>query len=74
MIEPEKQRIQAMAKQKSPIPKFMKHAGSIHGPADLSSRRGFSRAVVEKIVEGKVEVKPPTKSLRGKTRQAASLQ
>src|SRR5260370_38876672 len=43
MMEPDTQRIQAMAKLKSPIPKFMKHSGSIQGPADLSSRRGFSR-------------------------------
>ena len=28
-------------KKKSSIPKFMKYAGSIRGPADLSSRRGF---------------------------------
>ncbi len=30
-----------MAKRKDPIPKFMKYAGSMRGPADLSSRRGF---------------------------------
>jgi hypothetical protein len=30
-----------MAKQKSAIPKFMKYSGSVRGPADLSSRRGF---------------------------------
>jgi len=79
MIEPETQRIQAMAKGKSPIPKFMKHSGSIQGPPDLSSRRGFSRRVGDKIVaedsvEEKAQFKPSKKSLRGKTRQAASLQ
>jgi hypothetical protein len=33
-----------MAKRKSPIPSFMKYAGSISGPPDLSSRHGFERA------------------------------
>jgi len=79
MIEPDTQRIQAMAKRKSPIPKFMKHSGSIQGPADLSSRRGFSRGVGDKIVaedtvEEKDQFKPSKKSRRGETRQAASLQ
>jgi hypothetical protein len=40
-----------MAKAKSSNQKFMKHSGSIQGPADLSSRRGFSRVIDEKIVE-----------------------
>jgi hypothetical protein len=55
-----------MAKKKSSIPKFMKYSGSIEGPADLSSRRGFSR-----VVEERAEVKPSKKSFRGETRQAA---
>jgi hypothetical protein len=67
-----------MAKKKSSIPKFMKYSGSIEGPADLSSRRGFSRVPVEeivekKVVEGKAEVKPSKKSFRGETRRTASL-
>jgi hypothetical protein len=64
MIEPETQRIQAMAKRKSPVPGFIKYAGSIQGSVDLSSRRGGSRVVVDRIVEEKAEAKPPTKSLR----------
>jgi hypothetical protein len=68
MIKREKQRIQVMAKRKSSNQKFMKYAGSIQGPADLSSRRGFSR-----VVEEKAEVKPSKKPLRKETRQAVSL-
>jgi hypothetical protein len=57
----------------------MKYAGSIQGPPDLSSRRGFSRGLGDKIVaedtvEDKAEIKPSKKSLRRETRQAASLQ
>jgi hypothetical protein len=73
MIEPEKQRIQAMTKRKDSIPKFMKYSGSIEDPSDLSSRRGFSWVVGEKIVEEKAEVKLSKNSLRPKPRQAASL-
>jgi hypothetical protein len=78
MIEVEPQRIQAMAKRKDSIPTFMKYAGSISGPADLSSRRGFSRGVgdkivVEKLVEEKTQFKLPKKSGRRKTQQAAPL-
>jgi len=40
-----------MAKQKSLVPKFMKHAGSIRGSADLSSRRGFEIRPVSRIEE-----------------------
>jgi hypothetical protein len=50
---------------KSSIPKFMKHSGSIQGPPDLSSRRGFSRVAVEKFVEEKAEVTPLKKSRLG---------
>jgi hypothetical protein len=79
MIKVEPQRIQAMATRKDPIPQFMKHAGSIQGPADLSSRRGFSRGVEDKVVADKIvaektQFKRAKKSRRGKTRQAASLQ
>jgi hypothetical protein len=79
MIEPETQRIQAMAKAKESHSKFMKYSGSIQGPADLSSRRGYSRGAGGKIevlgiVEEKEVVKPSKKSVRGKTRQVASLQ
>jgi len=68
-----------MAKKKKSIPKFMKYSGSIQGPADLSSRREFSRVAAEqmvetKFIEGEAEVKPSKNSLRRKTRQAASLQ
>jgi hypothetical protein len=68
----------AMAKRTGPTPKFMKYSGSIQGPADLSSRRGFSRGVENKIVvedtvEEKAQFKPSKRFLRGKTRQAASL-
>jgi len=56
----------------------MKYSGSIQGPADLSSRRGFSRAlgdkiVVEDTVEEKAQSKPSKRFLRRPTRQAASL-
>ncbi|MGD1215722.1 MAG: hypothetical protein ABR861_12130 [Terriglobales bacterium] len=42
-----------MAKQKSSNQKFMRHAGTVQGLADLSSRRGFSL-----VVEKKAEVEP----------------
>jgi hypothetical protein len=58
MIEPETQMFRAVAKKESSIPKFMKHSGSIQGPPDLSSRRGFSRIVVEKFVEEKLRSSP----------------
>jgi hypothetical protein len=61
-----------MAKRKKSIPKFMQHSGSIQGPADLSSRRGFSRVAVEKIVEEKAEVKPSKEPVRKETQRAAS--
>jgi hypothetical protein len=56
----------------------MKYTGSIQGPAELSSRRGFSRSVANKIVvedtvEEKAQFKPSKRFLRGKTRRAASL-
>ncbi len=38
-----------MAKRKSSIPKFMKYAGSVRGPADLSSRRGFETGPERRI-------------------------
>jgi hypothetical protein len=57
-----------MAKQKSSNQKFMRHAGTVQGPEDLSSRRGFSS-----VVEKKAEVEPLVKTGRRKTRQAASL-
>jgi hypothetical protein len=58
-----------MAKRKSSIPKFMKHAGSIDGPPDLSSRRCFSRVLVtkavdQKIIEQKTELKLSKKPQR----------
>ena len=59
-----------MAKRKDPIPKFMKYAGSIRGPADLSSRRGFSRVAGEKIVEDKAEIEPSKGSRPRKTPRA----
>jgi hypothetical protein len=67
-----------MAQQKISIPKFMKYAGSIEGPADLSSRRGFSRVVVEDNAEEAADVdksgpRPVKRSVPGKTRRAASL-
>ena len=31
------------ARQEKPEPAFMRHAGSIRGPRDLSTRKGFSR-------------------------------
>jgi hypothetical protein len=57
----------------------MKYSGSIPGPPDLSSRRGFSQGVANKIVvedtvEEKAQFKPSKRFLRGKTRQAVSLQ
>jgi hypothetical protein len=57
----------------------MEYSGSIQGPPDLSSRRGFSRGEGGKIVardavEDKAEFKPSKKSRRRETRQAASLQ
>jgi hypothetical protein len=55
-----------MAKKKSPTPKFMKYAGSIRGPADLSSRKGFSR-VAEKDIEEKAEGELSKNSFQGKT-------
>jgi hypothetical protein len=57
-----------MAKRNNWSKKFMEHAGSVEGPADLSSRRGFSR-----VAENKDEDKPSPKSLREKTLRAASL-
>jgi hypothetical protein len=51
-----------MAKKKSSIPKFMKYAGSIRGPADLSSRRGYSRIAAEEVADERAEVKSPKKS------------
>ena len=51
-----------MAKRTSPTPKFMKYSGSIQGPADLSSRHGFSL-----VVERKSEVEPSPKSDGRKT-------
>jgi hypothetical protein len=83
MIKVEPQRIQAMAKRKDSIPTFMKYAGSISGPADLSSRRGYSRGIGDKIVVNEISAEKvvakktqskPEKSRRGKTRQAVSLQ
>jgi hypothetical protein len=79
MIKAERERIQAMAKQENPIPKFMKCAGSISGPADLSSRRGYSRGVDDRIVADKtvaekVGFKRAKKARCGKTWQGASLQ
>ena len=63
-----------MENRKSSIPKFMKYSGSIRGPEDLSSRRGFSRVVEEntagQIVEEKAEDKPSKKSSRGETRRS----
>lgn len=59
-----------MAKKKNSIPKFMKYSGSIQGPPDLSSRRGFSRIAVEKFVEEKAEVKPLKKSHLGQAPRA----
>jgi hypothetical protein len=63
-----------MAKKKSPTPKFMKYAGIISGPADLSSRKGFSRVAVEQSVEEKAEGEPSKnssqKSLRPDLRSA----
>jgi hypothetical protein len=59
-----------MAKKKSSIPKFMKYAGSIQGPPDLSSRRGFETGPNG---EGR---KPPVlqkKQEKKETQQAASL-
>lgn len=31
------------ARQEQPEPTFMRHAGSLSGPRDLSTRKGFSR-------------------------------
>jgi hypothetical protein len=45
----------------------MKYAGSIKGPPDLSSRKGFS------VVAPKIEAEPTEKMNRKKSRQAASL-
>ena len=63
-----------MAKRKSLIQKFMKYSGSIDGPPDLSSRRGFSSGASK--VKGKVEkattVEPTRSPARRKTRQALS--
>jgi len=69
MIKVERQRIQAMAKREDSIPKFMKYAGIIRGPADLSSRLGYSRRagdkiVVDEIVPEKTQSKPSKKSRR----------
>jgi hypothetical protein len=64
-----------MAKRKSLIQKFMKHSGSIEGPSDLSSRRGFSKGVGKLNKTGKAAViETPKSPAKGKTRQAASLQ
>jgi hypothetical protein len=64
-----------MAKRKSVIQKFMKHSGSIEGPSDLSSRRGFSTGVGKLTKTGRAAAIETTKSpAKGKTRQAASLQ
>jgi hypothetical protein len=56
----------------------MKYSGSIQGPADLSSQRGFSRGaankiVVEDTVEEKAQFKPSKRFLRVEMRRAASL-
>jgi uncharacterized protein YfaQ (DUF2300 family) len=55
-----------MAKKKSPTPKFMKYAGIMSGPADLSSRKGFSRVAVKNIEE-KAEGEPARNSAQEKT-------
>jgi hypothetical protein len=52
-----------MAKRKSLIQKFMKHLGSIEGPSDLSSRRGFSTGVRKLTKTGKAAAIEPAKSL-----------
>ena len=57
-----------MAKRKGANQKFMKYAGCISGPPDLSSRRGFSRIAVEETVEKKV--KPSKKARRAEIRAA----
>src|ERR1700674_3485916 len=57
-----------MAKRTRPTPKFMNYSGSIQGPADLSSQRGFSL-----VVERESEVERSPKFDPKKTRQAASL-
>jgi hypothetical protein len=64
MIEPETKRIQLNGKaRKSLIQKFMKkHSGSIEGPSDLSSRRGFSTGVGKLNKTGKAAAIAPTKS------------
>jgi hypothetical protein len=51
-----------MAKRKSLIQKFMRHAGSIEGPPDLSSRRGFSKGVGKITKTGKAAAIETTKS------------
>jgi hypothetical protein len=68
MIKVERKRIQAMPKQKSPTPKFMKYAGSIRGPADLSSRHGFEtgpESRIEKSSSQKVRRKKNTENIVG---------
>jgi hypothetical protein len=69
MIEPWSERIQSNGEAKKSEPEFMKYAGSINGPPDLSSRPGFSREVVEKMVEEKAEIKPSKKAPRRQTRR-----
>jgi hypothetical protein len=65
-----------MAKRKRSIQKFMKHSGSVDGPPDLSSRRGFSSGVgkIKEKVEKSTTVESTRSTARQKTRQAASLQ
>jgi hypothetical protein len=57
-------------KKKSSIPKFMKYAGSISGPPDLSSRRGFSRVALDEVADERAEVKSPKKSRPEEARRA----
>jgi hypothetical protein len=63
-----------MAKRQSPIQTFMKYAGSMQGPADLSSRRGYSRGA-EKKAETELsaaEAESAAKARRKNTQPAAS--
>jgi hypothetical protein len=52
----------------------MKYSGSIDGPPDLSSRRGFSSGAskVKEKVEKATTVEPTRSPARRKTRQALS--
>jgi hypothetical protein len=49
MIDPEREGFRPMVKGRNLSKKFMKHAGSIQGPPDLSSRRGFETGPESRI-------------------------